>query len=155
MEMELKTGPRDVFLHLLATITLYATAVSLLTLLFQYINLALPDVLDYAAGAYSTIRLSISTLIIVFPAFVLTSWYLNKMYVAVPERRAWRFRKWLIYFTLFIAALVVIGDLVTLVYNFLQGDMTLRFGVKVLAVLLVSGNIFIYYFWDLRRNKIE
>lgn len=148
-------GPRDMFLHLLATITLYATAVSLLTLLFQYINLALPDVLDYVAGAYSTIRFSISTLVIVFPAFVLVSWYLNKMYSAEPERRAWRFRKWLVYFTLFIAALVVIGDLVTLVYNFLQGDMTLRFGLKVLAVLLVSGNIFVYYFWDLRKHKIE
>src|SRR5438132_4874360 len=43
--------------------------------------------------------------------------------------------KWLIYLTLFVAALIIIGDLVSLIYNFLGGDVTIKFVLKALSVL--------------------
>jgi len=43
------------------------------------------------------------------------------------------------------AALVVIGDLVALVYNFMGGDLTARFVLKVGAILVVAGAVFGYY----------
>ena len=53
--LEQKTSPRDFFLHLLAIITLYLSAVALATLLFQYINLAFPDQLENGFFAYEGI----------------------------------------------------------------------------------------------------
>ena len=154
-----KTSPKDVFLHLLAIITLYVAAGGLVTLLFQYVNVFFPDPLvdGYYSiqSAYGAIRWAISTLIIVFPVYVLTSWFLNKGYVANPSKRNLRIRKWLIYFTLFVAAVVIIGDLVTLIYNLLGGELTIRFFLKILAVLTVAGSIFSYYFWDVRKHKTE
>jgi hypothetical protein len=64
-------------------------------------------------------------------------------------------RKWLIYFTLFAAALIIIGDLVTLLNRFLEGELTVRFLLKVLAVFFVAGSVFYYYLWDLRKHKTE
>ncbi len=47
---------------------------------------------------------------------------------------------------------MIAGDLVTLVYNFLGVDLTTRFVLKVLVVLLVAGTVFGYYLWDLRKK---
>lgn len=156
----LKSSPKDFFLHLLAIITLYFGAVSFTILIFQYVNVLLPDVLEGDAyhrlrGAYSTIRWQIASLIIVFPTYVLTSWHLTKAYARDPEKRNLRIRRWLIYFTLFAAALIIIGDLVTLVYNLLGGETTIRFLLKIVTVLFVAGSVFGYYFWDLRKYKTE
>lgn len=155
-----KTGPKDFFLHLLAMVTLYGGAVSFTVLIFQYVNVLLPDVLEgdgyyRLRGAYSIIRWQIASLIIVFPTYVLTSWRLAKDYDRDPEKRNLRIRRWLIYFTLFVAALIIIGDLVTLVYNLLGGETTPRFLFKIAAVLFVAGSVFGYYFWDLRKHKTE
>lgn len=159
--MDNKTSPKDVFLHLLMTSALYTSAGSFLVLIFQYINILLPDLLLEQGGRYAltsyyqSIRWALASLVVVFPVYVLTSWFLNKDYSRNPSKRNLRIRKWLLYFTLFAAALIVIGDLVTLVYNFLQGELTLRFILKVLAVGFVSGSVFGYYFVDIRKHKTE
>lgn len=152
-----KTSPKDVFLHLLAIIALYVSAGSFIVLLFQFVNVFFPDILNQheRIGAISAIRWSVSALVVVFPVYVLTSWYLNKSYQSAPLKRNLRIRKWLIYFTLFIAALIIIGDLVTLVYNLMSGELTIRFLLKILSVLFVAGSVFGYYFWDVRKYKTE
>ncbi len=154
-----KVRPKDVFLHLLAILTLYGSATAFLVIIFQYINIYFPDPITsgyyYLETARSAIRWSISVLIIVFPVYLLTSWFLNKNYSIEPEKRNLRVRKWLIYFTIFVAALIIIGDLVTLIYNLLGGELTTRFLLKVAAVFFVSASVFFYYFSDLRKYKIE
>lgn len=160
INMEQKNSPKDIFLHLLAIIALYASAGSFIALIFQYINIYIPDPLDQARyytrlSAYSTIRWAIASLVVIFPIYVLTSWYVNRMYEMIPERRNLRIRKWLIYFTLFAAALIIIGDLVALIFNFLEGELTARFLLKALAIFFVAGSTFYYYLWDLRRHQIE
>jgi hypothetical protein len=64
-------------------------------------------------------------------------------------------RKWLTYVVLFFAAGTIIGDLITLVVNFLGGEFTASFLLKVFVVLLISGSIFGYYFWDMRRTDVS
>jgi hypothetical protein len=157
-EPKQKTEPKDIFIHLLAIVTLYASAASFTTLIFQYINIFFPDVLQgdyFRSGAYSIIRWSISSLIIVFPVYIFTSRFLNKSYDENPSKRNLRIRKWLIYFTLFAVALIIIGDLVALINNLLGGELTVRFSLKVLTILFVAGSIFFYYFSDLRRHKVD
>ncbi len=154
-----KTSPKDVFLHLLAIVTLYTCAVSFLVLTFQYINILFPDALDngyYAfSGARTAIRWSIASLVVVFPVYVLTSMHLSKAYRRSAPQRNLRIRKWLVYFTLFAAALIIIGDLVTLINTFLSGELTPRFILKVLSVFFVAGSTFFYYLSDLRKNKTD
>jgi len=157
MEEIKKTGPRDVFLHLLAIITLYFSAINFGVLLFQYINLWLPDPLNdfpfQLDAARQLIRWAVATLVIVFPVYLWISRFLNQEIKQIPEKKELRTRKWLLYFTLFTAAVVIIGDLVSLVYNFLQGELTLRFILKILVVLLIAVAVFAYYLWNLRREQ--
>lgn len=158
VQMHIKASPKDVFLHLFSMVTLYGSAISLITLLFQYVNLAVPDALEqqyYYSGAYQTIRFAVASLIVLFPAYVWVTWFLNKMYEKEPDKRNLRIRKWLIYLTLFIAGLVILGDFVSLIYSFLGGEVTMRFVLKIGAVLLVAGAIFWYYFWDLKKSGTE
>lgn len=154
-----KTGPKDVFLHLLSIATLYFSAISLGALLFQFINIAYPDVLTNAyyqtEGYYNIIRWSVAVLIIVFPVYVWSLWYLEKEARVWPEKRELATRRWLLYFTVFAAAGVIIGDLVSLIFNYLQGELTARFFLKIAAVLLIAASVFAYYLWNLRRSDQE
>lgn len=150
-----KTEPKDVFLHLLAIITLYASAGAFLIMIFQYVNILIPDLLTSGyyqlQSYYSSIRWSISSLIVIFPVYVWAGYYLNKIYSREPEKRNLRIRKWLLNFTVFAAALIIIGDLVTLIYNFLGGDITAKFVLKIAAVFFVAVSVFFYYFWELKN----
>lgn len=143
--------PRDVFLHLFAIVTLYWSAVSFITLCWQYVNYFFPDVLYYSYGFSGPMRFALASLFIVFPLFLLVSWLLNTIYAKEAGVRESKIRKWLIYLTLFITALVIIGDLVFVINIFLNGDLTTRFILKALSIIVVAAVIFGYYLDDVRR----
>ncbi len=149
--------PRDVFLYLLGLVTLVASAVSFGMLVYQFIDIKFPDVLRqgyYGLNTnYELIRGALATLVIVFPVFFWTSRVIRKDVVADPEKRNIRIRRWLLYFTVFVAALVVIGDLITLIRSFLGGELTTPFILKVLTVLFIAGSALFYYLSEL-RNRI-
>ena len=111
-----KASPKDVFLHLLSIITLYGSVGGFLALLFQLIDVFFLDLLSYTNKdvAYSSIRFAVASLVIVFPVYVWVMRFLEKLYITQPEKREMRIRKWLVYFTLFAAGLIIMGDLVTL-----------------------------------------
>jgi len=148
----IKSSPKDVFMHLLNMIALYASATSILVLLFQYINIYFPDILNPYFDPGSPMRGAIASLIIIFPVFILTSKFIQKDIEKFPQKSELKIRKWLLYFTLFIAAIIIIGDLVSLIYNFLQGELTIRFFLKIISVLAVAASIFGYYLYELRRK---
>lgn len=152
-------SPKDVFLHVLLIITLYFSAGSFITLLFQFVNIGIPDVLTeryfYTPSESSylePLRFAVASLLVVFPSFMGVSWYLQRFYRAEPAKRELRLRKWLMNFTLFAAALIIGGDLVSLVNSYLGGELTSRFALKALSVLLVAGTVFGYYLWDIRQE---
>lgn len=155
VELQEKVSPKDVFIHLLAIVALYASAISFLVLAFKAIGLAFPDPVD-GGGSYvviaarQAIRQAIATLVVMFPLYLFVTRRLNASYVTEPMKLQLRIRKWLVHFTLFVAALVIAGDCVTLIYNFLEGELTVRFFLKVIAVLFVAGSIFWYYLADLK-----
>lgn len=141
------TSPKDVFLHLFAIFALYVSAGAFVSLIFDYINLAFPDALNpyEAQGAMGSIRWAIASLVVVFPAYLYSSWMLERGYAANPATREMRTRKWLVHFTLFLAAVIIAGDTVGLVYSFLGGDLTARFALKAGTVLAVAGTVFAHY----------
>lgn len=155
-----KTSPRDFFTHLLSMVALYASAVSFSAVVFQYINLTVHDQLEAAQyfspdNAREIIRQSLSVLVILFPTYLFTSWQLHKSYLTDSSKRNLWVRKWLLYFTLFAAAVIILFDLVSLVNHFLNGELTLRFFLKVATILFVAGSIFGYYMWDIKKYKAE
>jgi len=85
--------------------------------------------------------------------YIITERVLGKHYKKNSALRLARIRKWLVYFTLFVAALVGIGDLISLIFNLLGGELTIRFLLKVLSVFFVSGSIFTYYVLDMKHHK--
>lgn len=153
MENISKNTPRDVFLHLLGFAALYASVITFLVVVFNYVNFLFPDRLSFNyESILSGIRLASSALIVIFPVFIFISWLLGREFDRFPARKEGLFRKWLIYFTLFAAAVAIIVDLVILVFNFYSGELTTRFILKVAAVLLITAVVFSYYFWDLKRK---
>ena len=72
-----------------------------------------------------------------------------------PIKRLSPVRRWLTYLTLFVAAAVLIGDMTTLVFNVLGGELTTRFLLKVVVVALIAGSAFAWYLHDLRREEVD
>ncbi len=150
------TTPKDFFLYVGAIIALYVSAGSLLAVLFAVINASFPDALTISYDYYgSGMRFAIASLIIVFPIYIGLSWFIRGDIVKQPEKRDLGVRKWLVCLTLFVTGLVVVGDLIAVINVFLGGELTARFIAKVFAVLIVSGAIFGYYLYDIKRSAIE
>lgn len=153
-----KVSPKHVFLHLFSISMLYLMTINVLTLIFQFINQVIKDPLVFGSDdftlyySHNLVRFALASIIIVFPLFIWGSWYLNKIYLKIPQVRQMKTRKWLIYLTLFIVALVIVGDFIRIVWGFLGGEITLRFILKAFAVFITSGCIFSYYLWDVRRE---
>lgn len=147
------SAAKDVFSYLLMIIMLYVGVISFIAMIWQYINIRFPDVLTfYFTGASEIIRGSISALLIVWPVMIFVSWMIGKDLIKHEEKKDMWIRKWLLYLTLFIAALTIIIDLITTTNSFLNGDMTIQFSLKVLVILLVAICVFSYYLWDLKRD---
>jgi Domain of unknown function (DUF5671) len=150
---------RETFLYLVLFSTLYLSSYHLGSLAFDLINRAFPDASARAAvfAEYTadSMRWSVAYLIVAFPVFVYVARYIARDISRNPMKRLSPVRRWLTYLTLFIAACTLIADLVTLVYNLLAGELTVRFALKVFVVLLIAGTIFGYYLTDLRREERE
>ncbi len=150
-----RTYPRDVLMHLLSTLTLYWSVFSLLSLLFTYINIWIKDPLERYAEPMSAINWPLAMLVILFPVYLWTVWFINRDLARNPEKNEFRIRRWLLYLNVFLSAVLIIGDMIALLYGFLNGDLSARFIWKVLAVFIVGAAIFAYYIFDLRRAPTD
>ena len=151
-------GAREAFAYLVLFFTLYTSAINLGILHFRLINRALPDALRAPyenQGLVSDIRGATAALIIAFPIFLLVARALSRAMARDPEKRTSKIRRWLTYITLFVAAATLIGDLIALVRGLLTGELTPRFLLKVLDVLVIAGTVFGYYLWSLRQEELE
>jgi hypothetical protein len=143
---------REAFMYLVLFSTLYWSAFHLGSLLFDIINVTFPDpAVDQAnlrSYARSSMRWSIASLIVAFPVFLYVSWLVARDIAADPVKRHSKIRRWLTYLTLFLASTIVIGDVITLLYNLLGGELTVRFLLKALVVAFIAGTVFWYYSED-------
>ncbi len=147
-----KGTPWDVFIHLLAVVALYVSIYGALMLLFQFVNLALPDPTDVQFDVHDSIRYGVSMVVIFFPAYAWAWRSIEIDFSANPEKRRLWIRTCPIYLTLFLAGLLALIDLSVLVYFFLGGDLTLRLLLKVAAILGIAGAVLVFYLGALRRE---
>ena len=148
---------REAFLYLLLFTTLWISAYNLGVLVFQFINQAFPDaaVRTFETWARQEVRWALSSLIVSFPVFVYLSGLTGRSVRRDPGKRRSNVRRWLMYVTVFVAASVLIGDFITLVYNALGGELSIRFVLKVLTIATIAATVFGYYLSDLRLEDTK
>ena len=153
-----QVSARDAFWYLLMFGALYTSAYYLGDLLFGFINLAYPDEVNSSyygnriEYVESGIRWATAAVIVAFPLFLFAALRIGKEVAADPTRRNSAMRKWLTYITLLVAASAIVGDGITLVYNLLGGELTVRFILKVVVAAVIASAVFGYYTWSMRRD---
>ncbi len=147
----MKTTARDFFLWVGAVIALYGSVISMITLLFEYVNHAFPDPLAYSGDPYSSsVRFAMAALIVLVPTTLVLLHIIRKTIEKESARANIWVRRWALVLTLFIATVTVLADLITLINTFLGGEVTMRFGLKVAIVLLVALGVFLHFLADLK-----
>lgn len=139
-------------LQLGSLVTLYISIGALISLLFAIITIQYPDPVQMYweySSASSSIRFSIALLLVFFPTYILLTRFVNV--IRRTEHGTYlSLTKWLIYLSLLVGGGVLLGDLVATLNSFLNGEITIRFTLKALTVLLVTGTAFVYYLMDVR-----
>jgi hypothetical protein len=147
---------RDAFLYLLAFFSLGVWTVALGSIFYRLIDRWVPNPLDPAYAAAYTIReisWQIAAIVVAYPLFLFVTRFSLKEIARRPELLDSGVRKWLTNLALVIAAVIVVGDLVSFVATFLQGDLTARFAADVLVVFVLASGVFGYYLRSLREGS--
>jgi hypothetical protein len=147
---------RDAFLYLVLFSALHYGAWNLGSLLFEFIDRAFRDPASgQYFGGWSSERWYTAAIIIAFPVFFFMAWYTGEQVKRNPFKRLSPARRWLTYMTIFIATVALLGDLTTLIYKLLGGEIEIRFLLKMLVVAIIAGSAFTYYLLDLRKEERE
>lgn len=127
---------------------------SFLTIVFQNVNIAFPDQLDfwYAEEARSLIRGAMASLFVSWPVVIFMSILVGRDLKNDREKKNIWIRKWLLHLLVFAASIMIIIDLITLINTFLNGEITTRFILKVIAILVVGAAVFCYELWEIKRD---
>lgn len=134
-------SPREAFLHLLMFFALGVWVIALGSLLFDFINILFPVPGEAASAVTDSLRFGVASLVVAFPLFALVARRVRADLVANPARRLDPVRRWLSYLALLIASLILLGDGVALVVQFLGGELTLRFVGKAAVVAALAGGV--------------
>ncbi len=148
---------RDGFLHLLTFGSLFTWATSLILLFFTYVNFAFPDPAwrtSYSATeeALSVIRAELAVVIVSFPVFLIMWHFLLREVQRDPEKAKGAIRRWLGYLSLFVGAITLSGDAITLIYYLLEGQLTVRLLLKAGVLFLIAGSLVLYLALTLRSE---
>ncbi len=148
-----RATPKDFFLWAGAMVALYVGTFSFIALLFDYINYALPDTAlqHYSFDPYQgSVSYEMASLIVLAPVLLVLMRIIRRSMQADPTRREIWVRRWALFLTLFVAGATIVVDLIVLINTFLQGEeLSARFLLKVLVVLLVMGAGFLHFISDL------
>ena len=148
------SSPRDAFLHLLGMAMLYAAAFATGTILFQFVDRWLPAAADDALGISSgSLRAAAAALLVSLPILGLAHRTIGRDASRDPALRLTPIYRTLAYLTLLITSLVMAGDLIAAIVCFLSGELTARFILKALIILLLSGGIYLWFASDVGREE--
>lgn len=150
------SSARDAFLQIVAMVALLSVAFASGSILFILIERWLPLPIDRAWNdAYwkSGLRWSVAQSMVSLPLLWFLQRTIGRDTARNPVSRLTPVYRFLAYLAVLVMALVMLGDLVYVVFNLLQGDATPRFLLKSVVVLAVAGIVFLWYAGDLRREE--
>jgi hypothetical protein len=152
-----KQNAKFAFFYLLSLVALIFTALATGMVIFQIINKKVIDLLTLAPGGFEqgALKFAISAIIIAAPIYFVMMWLINKNLLVGELDKESGIRKWLTYFILLIAAVVMIGWLIGTINSFLNGELSLKFILKSLTSILISAVVFSYYLYDIKRGEVN
>ena len=148
----------EIFINFFSFILLGINATALGVIFFQIINKYFPDLLSGTLYGFmggfnvSSIHYSIASLIVAFPLYVWTMRFWFKSFEESQGKTESKLSKWLTYLILLVAAGFMVGDLISVIYNYLQGELTLRFFLKALTVFVIAGLVFGFYYFERKKR---
>lgn len=155
---EHKPQALDIVYYIAMFAALTSSVTSIISIVFTAIDHRYRDVLEISNNYYNEIqagndvRLSVAILLVVFPLYLVVSWVQARRIKLDITRNDLTIRKVYSYGIIFITVLTLVGSLIYVIYNFLSGEIFLRFGPKALALALITGSICAYHIYTLRRD---
>ncbi len=157
-----KGGAREAFFYLSTFACLYVSAVAFVILLFNLIEISIPDALQPAWDndwIYSSIRSSLSTVVVFFPLYLLFSWLIHRDTQCGRMTSGGGVQRWLTYLTLFVIVMTILIDAASLLFWLLEGEMTIRLLLKATVLFAVMLGVFVYIWrgsleWSM-KSKID
>lgn len=141
------------FYYLLSLVSLVLVAISVGLVSFAIIDRTVADAL--MVGSYynydNQLRFAISALLIAGPIFYLMSRLIVRGLKKEDLSINSGVRRWLTYFIIFVSSMIILGVFIGVIRSFLLGELTSRFILKAATIFLISGLVFSYYFYDIKR----
>ena len=143
---------RDAFMYALNFITLCLWTTAVGNLLYVLIARAFPGAGEYVDTGISGIAWQLATTIVALPIFIYFNRAIAREMGRRPDVAESPVRLWFTYGALVLAAVIVIGDAVWILQALLLGQLTVRFLLDSLVLLILGGGVFVYYFSDLHQR---
>ncbi len=157
MENKKNNSAKFAFLYMLSLVSLAFISINVGQIIFQLINKYIVDVLAQNNTAFSSeiLTFAIASIVVATPTYYFTNKFIyQSLYKGELDKES-GVRKWLTYLIIFVAFLVMIGSLIALLVSYLKGAITNQIILKSLSTLAISGIVFSFYFYDIRREKTE
>lgn len=151
----------DAFEHILMFLSLYILATSIALTLYFYVDKWIPGAsqtsygYDLATSSYGLplLRGYLASLIVSYPFFAFLFLRVTKRTQKNPEMRHLKVRKQLIYFTLIVTFIIVMLNVISIIYGFLNGNVTVNFILHFIITIGISGIIFGYYLNQVKEDR--
>lgn len=149
-----KSSGREIFFYLLQFFTLGTAAVSMGAVVFALINEKFSDEVSMIYyPSTSSVTGALSSFVVALPIFIAVTWKLVADSKAIRVSVNSGIRRVLTYLALFIASATIIGDIISLVYRFLAGEVDSKFILKVVTILLIGGWVIFYFYITVKRDE--
>lgn len=139
---------RDAFYYILNFITLGFWTIALGQIFYRLIAYWVPDpaqVTTYYGSLRDDIAWQAATVIVAFPVFLYVHSLIQRELRSRTDLYYSGIRRWLTYLALVIAAIVVLCDAAWVIEALIRGELTLRFILDSLVLLVLGGGVFAYY----------
>lgn len=148
----------DAFEHVLLFISLYTLATSIAIILHNLVDRWFPSVTTSISNYQSSfsaevLRWSLASVIVAYPLFSFLFLHVTKKTKEDPAIRNLRARKIWIYITLVGTFLIMLFNIISTIYNFLNGNISPNFITHLIVTLSITGIIFGYYVYQVREDR--
>lgn len=141
-----RSGILDFFINACMFGVFYVAFVNFFVITFRLIDTLFPPVAGYYAASLS---FSLATLIVLTPVLFAMLWYAQKKSDAQTEHS--KFRKVFMYLTIIVSAAVVVGNIITVLYFYLDGqNITAGFLLKSFTLIVGLSLALGYYVSEAR-----
>ena len=145
------------FLYLVSLLTLVFSVIAVGNIIFQLINKHIVDIINISRALYSpgVLKFALSSLLVAAPVYYYSTSIVYRSLIEGKLDRDSAVRRWLTYLIIFVCGVVMVGWLIAIVYSVLDGDLTLKFSLKTLTVLVLASVVGSYYFRDIKKDRFS